>query len=523
MRKLIIIVSFLFIFSFGYRLWDITNHFEVWDETAIVRVGEIYLNAFKNRDFSMETWKLNKEHPPFSKYVFGSTRVLSLRLPYFTEKLDQDYPIGRRYTFQRIVSTFIGSLSVLLLFFIIRKFYNDKIAILSSFSLSFTPYFIAHSRVPTQENLVLFLTLLSTSIFFIALNSKNLYHKYFLYSGIFLGLAIATKYNAFFFLILFCALGLYEFHKEFIKSNILIFKNYIILIPAISLGIFYAVWPWLWPDPIGRFLSSASRINDSRYLEYFFGQLPSPHPWYYFFVYIFATTPPILILGVFLFLIKILFNRNKYDIWFFAYFLTPLLAMFSPLKMDGIRYIFPIYPALAVISSIGFYWIIENSSKFIEASYKSLTDFIIPLIVVGVLLMTNLIYHPFYWDYYNIFVGGPLGVYQNRLFDFGYWGEGLRDGMNYLYDSNVNHDIKKLYIKVLPVHVLPPYRNSISYTDIIEEADYVIINPAGEWLNQTNYLDYDFPEHFDIVFEENIMDAPIVQVYKRNAPYTGRL
>lgn len=520
--RLLVIAFSVFIFSFGYRMWDIANHFEVWDETAIVRVGEIYLNALKNRDFSQETWSLIKEHPPFSKYVFGSTRAVSLSIPYFTDELDQDYPLGRRYTFQRIVSSFLGALAVLLLFLIVRKFYDERIAILSSISLSFTPYFIAHSRVPTQENLVLFLTLLSTSIFFVALASRNLMSKYFLLSAVVLGLSISTKYSALFFLILFCFLGLYEFHKNFMKSKITIIRNYIILIPIVSIGVFYLVWPWLWPDPIGRFLSSVSRINGSRYLEYFLGEFPSPHPWYYFFVYLFATTPPVLLFGILLFILKLFLKRSRYDVWFFAYFVTPLFAMFSPLKMDGVRYIFPIYPALAVISAVGYYWLIDISKGFVNKSYKFIVDFITPLIVCGTLLMTALIYHPYYWDYYNTFVGGPSGVYQNRLFDFGYWGEGLRDGMNYLYESNQSGENKKVYLKVLPVHVLPPYRNGLAYTDIIEKADYVIINPAGEWLNQTNYLDYDFPEHFDIVFEETIMDAPIVRVYKRNAPYTEK-
>lgn len=522
MKKNVLLISiFIFLFSFGYRLWDITKHFEVWDETAIVRVGEIYLNAIKNRDFSYETWKLNKEHPPFSKYVYGSTRFVSLKTPYFTEELDQDYPLGRRYTFQRIFSAFIGSLAVLLLFFIVRRFYSGKVAILSSMTLSLTPYFIAHSRVPTQENLVLFLTLLSTSIYFVALDSKNLKSKYFLVSALILGLAIATKYNAFFFLILFALLALYEFQKDFIKSKVLLFKNYIILVPFIALGVFYLVWPWLWLDPVGRFLSSASRIEDSRYIEYFLGQFPSPHPWYYFFVYLFATTPPVLLLGMFLFTIKLLFSRSKYDVWFFALFLTPLLATFSPLRMDGIRYIFPIYPGLAVISSLGFYWIIDNSKKLIDQTYKFLLDFLIPISVTGALFMTALIYHPYYWDYYNIFFGGPVGVYQNRLFDFGYWGEGLRNGMNYLYENTGSsiESKKTLYVKVLPVHVLPPYRNGIAKVDPIEKADYVIINPAGEWLDKTNYLDYDFPENFEIVYEETVMDAPIVRVYKRLSPY----
>lgn len=522
MKKDILIILAIFLFSFGFRLWNITKHFEVWDETAVVRVGEIYINSIKSLDFSENTWKLNKEHPPFSKYFYGASRIVTLNSDYLSNNIDQDFPLGRRYSLQRILSAFVGSITIVLLYILASKFYNSKIALISSLILSLTPHYFAHSRVATQENFVSFMTLVTVCFFFFALRTRKLKHRFYIISGVLLGLSIATKYNSLFFLVLFLLLTLSEFGRRFLKSRFLILKNDLILIPFLALGTFYAVWPWLWPDPVGRFLSSVSRINGSRYFEYFLGQFPSPHSWYYFFVYLFATTPPIILLGVFLFGIKFIFKRGKYDFWFLMYFLTPLMATFSPLKMDGIRYIFPIYPAMAIISGVGFYFLIDISGKFIDSTYKSIVEFATPVIVFGILFMTILIYHPFYFDYYNIFFGGPSGVYKNRLFDFGYWGEGLRDGMNFIYKEDP--DIrKKVYLKILPVHVLPPYKNNTVYVDEIEKADYVIINPAGEWLNQTNYLDYDFPYNFDIVFEEALMDAPIVQVYKRKFPYIGKL
>ena len=522
MKKDILIIFAIFLFSFSFRLWDIDKHFEVWDETAVVRTGEIYLNAIKESDFTEGTWKLNKEHPPFSKYIYGVSRLVTLNSNYFTDVFDQDYPLGRRYSFQRILSAFIGSTTIVFLYILARKFYNSKIALISSLILSLTPHYFAHSKVATQENFISFMTLVTVSFFFFALYTKRFKHSFYIISGVLLGLSIATKYNAFFFLALFLILTLYEFKKDFLRSKVLIFKNHIILIPFLAFGTFYAVWPWLWPDPIGRFLSSVSRISGSRYFEYFLGQFPSSHPWYYFLTYLFATTPPIILLGILLFMFKFIYKRGRYDFWFLLYFLTPLMATFSPLKMDGIRYIFPIYPAMAIISGVGFYFLIDISRDFLDSSYKFTIEFVTPVIVFGTLFMTILIYHPFYLDYYNIFFGGPSGVYKNRLFDFGYWGEGLRDGMNFIYDQDVGKR-KNLYLKVLPVHVLPPYKNDTFFVNEIEKADYVMINPPGEWMNETNYLNYDFPEHFDIVFEKGIMDAPIVQVYKRKLPYTGKL
>ena len=327
MKKDILIIFAIFVFSFGFRLWDINKHFEVWDETAVVRVGEIYLGAIKSFDFSENTWKLNKEHPPFSKYFYGVSRIVTLNFDYFVNSIDQDYPLGRRYSFQRILSALVGAITIALVFVLARKFYDSRIALISSFILSLTPHYFAHSRVATQENFVSFMTLITICFFFFALHTKKLKHWFYIISGVLLGLSIATKYNSLFFLVLFLLLTLSEFGKDFMKSKILILKNDLILIPFLALGTFYSVWPWLWPDPVGRFLSSVSRINGSRYFEYFLGQFPSPHPWYYFFTYLFATTPPIILLGVLLFGIKFICKRGKYDFWFLMYFLTDFLQL----------------------------------------------------------------------------------------------------------------------------------------------------------------------------------------------------
>ena len=519
----LITVTLLFLLSFVFRMWDITKQFEVWDETATVRVGEIQLDYFRSGDFSKESWSLINEHPPFSKYLFGSTRIVSMKVPYFRDIIDQDYPMGRRYTFQRITSAFIASISVLLVFLLARRFYDEKVGVLAALTLSFTPYFIAHSKVATQENLVSFLTLLATLLFFYAIKTQSIFNKLYILSGVTLGLAIATKYNAVFFLLLFFILTIVNFKSIFKKDLKNIFKNRIILIPIISFAVLYVLWPWLWPDPVGRFIESISRVEESRYLEYFLGQFPSHHPWYYFFVYFFATTPPVILFGVILFALKMIFQREKYDLWFMLYFLTPFLSVISPLKMDGIRYIFTIYPALGIVNAIGYYWLIKTLKKFTQITFHQILDIAIPAIVVITLIFTAILDHPYYWDYYNVFVGGPKNVYEKRLFDFGYWGEGLRKGFAFLYEE-AKDDPKTVYLKIAPNHVVPPIKDNLKDISEIERADYVIITPTGEWLDQIGlYLEYDFPEHFELVYEDGLSGTSVVSIYKRIEPYTGKI
>ena len=521
--KNFVIIVLILLFSTVYRLWGITKQFEAWDETAVVRNGEIYLDNLRYGRFDSKSWELNKEHPQFSKYFYGATRIVSLKMPYFTKVLDQDYPLGRRYTFQRIVSVFVGTISIFLVYLMAKRFFDKKDAILSALILAFTPYFIGHSRIATQENLIAMITLFATYLFFSAVDKGNLLNKRFLLVGLVAGLAISTKYNAFFFLVLFLLITILE-RKKLSNGNVKkLFKSHIVLIPLIAGVVFIALWPWLWSNPIGNFFSSLnSRVSIDSYgtpaNEYFLGRYPHNNPWYYFFVYFLATTPIVLLIGVFTFLAKMVYNRERYDTWFLLYFLTPFLAIFSPLKIDGIRYIFPVYPALAVTSAVGLNWGTKKFVHNIKLKYRFLLRNFLLCGVVLSLFFTALIYHPYYLDYYNGLVGGPKKVYEKRLFDFGYWGEGLRGAFFYL---NKQAEKKKtnVYYKIVPVHVIPPASKNLKKVDPIEKADYVIINPTGEWVDVTNYLDYDFPQNFKKVYEETVMDTPIVSIYKRRLPY----
>lgn len=517
-NKILITIILLFSISFLFRMWGITKQFEVWDETAVIRYGEQYLNYWKNLDFSRASWELNKEHPPFSKYFYGATRFVSLNSSVFKNNLDLDYPLGRRYTLQRVVSAFIGSLAVVIVFLLSKKFYDKKTGFIAALLLSFNPYFIGHSKIATQENLVAFLTLLATSLFLLGLSSRKLQRNIFVVVGLIMGLAISTKYNAFFFFIYFALLTLLTFGKQFKRDPSKLIKNKIILIPVIAITVFIIIWPWLWANPLSQFVASMNtRVGYSKFFEsaneYFLGKYPHDNPWYYFFAYFLATTPLILLFGVVMFVLKYWKNRGKYDLWFLLYFLTPFLATFSPLKIDGIRYIFPVYPALSVTSAVGINWFSKRLGKVFSRVF--------PWIVVAILAFTSFIYHPYYIDYYNVLVGGPKNVYQKRLFDFGYWGEGLRSGFGYLNDIAQKNPDKDVYVyyKIVPVHVIPSVEANLKKVDPIEIADYVIINPTGEWVDVTNYLEYDFPEHFELVFEEKVVDVPVVQVYKRVRPW----
>ena len=95
----------------------------------------------------------------------------------------------------RIISIFFGSLTVCVIYFLGKSLYNRRVGILAATLLCFCSYHILHSRVVMLEAIWIFLAYLSMYYFWRSYNEENGI-KYALLSGVFLGLALDTKYNA---------------------------------------------------------------------------------------------------------------------------------------------------------------------------------------------------------------------------------------------------------------------------------------------------------------------------------------
>jgi len=504
-------------FALLIRLWGITSVDEAWDEVPVVRYGEIYLETLSKLDFNHESWKLNKEHPPFSKYFYGATRVLSLRIPLFRDRLDQDYPLGRRYTLQRVISALIGSLGVVIVYLFGRKILGrEDVGVLAALILALTPYYIAHNRIATQETLVCFLTLLATYLFALGLKSGDFRDRHFLLAGLVLGLGVSTKYNAFLFLALFFFSTLLFFGKKFKKHPQLLVKNYILLVPLIAVSVLVLIWPWLWSNPLSQFLNSLSRIESSRWQEYFLGAFGKQPPHYYFLVYLLATTPPVLLILLSFFVIGLLLSgvgygaqdksRNRWRWFILLWFLTPFLASFIALRQDGVRYIFPMYPALSVSAALG----LDYFSSWLRRCWsREQVFFAGSLLVLSCLLFTVVRFYPYYLDYYNFLVGGPCGVYERRLFDFGYWGEGIRRATRWV---NVYAEPgATVGFNFVPRHVVPNLRADLRFSDNSSSAEYIIWNVEGEWRG----LHVPAKESYDTVYVVTVSGTPLVRVSRR--------
>src|SRR3989344_9312880 len=156
---------------------------------------------------------LNPQHPPFVKLI-SSFPLLFMDLKFDSQDPDLSGPFKNEWIFGRkfLVSNDVDRLlfwgrlpvvllSVLLGFYIFRwasEIFSPKAGLLSLFIYAFMPNIIAHAQFVTTD---LALALFSfVTFYYLWKFFKTNLNKHLIYSGLFLGLALSSKFSAVLFL-----------------------------------------------------------------------------------------------------------------------------------------------------------------------------------------------------------------------------------------------------------------------------------------------------------------------------------
>lgn len=130
----------------------------------------------------------------------------------------------------------IGILTVLLLYIVVAKFFNKKVALLASFLYAISPLVVTYSRSSWNPNPLPFVSLLTLFTVYFALRRNSL--KLFAFSGFLLGIAMQLHYLALFLGgIIFLYLLFVGFYKSNFKKGVVnLFKNYLIIFAGFLIG-----------------------------------------------------------------------------------------------------------------------------------------------------------------------------------------------------------------------------------------------------------------------------------------------
>jgi 4-amino-4-deoxy-L-arabinose transferase-like glycosyltransferase len=408
-RRLLATAIFLMAATMGMRVWDLNGAGETSDEFAYVSAGRTYISNIAHGRFESLYWHANEEHPPIGKYIYGVASHLSGT---------DDYSV------LRLTSAVLASITVLITWAFGVQFFSAFVGLFAGLVLAFIPPFIAHGKVAALDSPSCTLFTLGVYLFVRTLMSdgprRNLK---FLGAGLVGCLAFATKFSNATLFIFMAVLHFASQWKSIRKRGTLELPITLYILPALPLLVLLAVWPWLWREPFGQLIQTL-RHWDYPIQEWFLGRYRQP-PVYYFPIAFLVTTPALLLVPFGAFFAAASRTRNFIHLTVLLWFLTPFLWTISVLKQDGIRYIYTMYPALALMMAIGAQHLVRNAAHVMVR----------PLLAGGTsfyLLWQCLGVHPYYLDYYSEAIGGTRTVFENTWFEVGWWGEGMDKAYQYV-------------------------------------------------------------------------------------------
>jgi 4-amino-4-deoxy-L-arabinose transferase-like glycosyltransferase len=237
---------------------------------------------------------------------------------------------------------------------------------------------------------------------------------------------------------------------------------------AIAILVCLFTWPYLWGNPIDRFVESLTIMVKFPWhgLLLFRGVLLPENaiPWY-FLPYMLAIQLTEVVLPLFLtgtiFSVFSTRRRSLRDVLFLVlfWFVGPLVMLmaFGSTVYDNFRQYFFLLPPLFIAAGIG-----------LEAVLTRLPGYLGKIVLLAALLLPGIYaiidLHPYQYVYYNSFVGGVRGAF--RQYELDYWGTSYAEAASYL---NAVAPTGSSVVVMGPMQVFQEYAR----------ADLVLVSPGG--------------------------------------------
>ncbi len=485
--------------------------------------GEVPTRSFYQLESLPFSYFVNHDgngHPPLSDILAALfNRVLFVKL-----RLVNDIDSYRVY------GVLLASCLVGLIFYWVSKVYGNFAGFISALSLSIYPLFWAESHFNNEKDIpeAVFWSFMFFSIWK-GFSQKS--WRWIILSGVFLGLALGTKFNILFSVFAVIPWILYYYYPKFkeLKKSVLIS---FLFVPVIGIAIFVVTWPYLWADPITRTLGVIKFYKDIglggfdvRYAGPF-GISTYPIKW------IIYTTPLSVlffgVIGIIAAVKRVYYKKEKNSLLFLLWLVVPIARETWPGASfyGGIRQIMEYIPALAIFSGLGAMSVrdaVYNYSKLLKVRFrlsKSILMICISLLFLPIIFKLISI-HPNENVYFNPIVGGLSGA---KNMDIPYWGFSFgapyRKGIEWI-NKHAEPNSKAAYAYELIPNIPRLWiRPDINFgnafrSGYLRKGEYVItLTYQGTTIRSyyDNYLDL-FQEP---VYEEKVDGVAILKVWKND-------
>lgn len=407
--------------------------------------------------------------------------------------------------------TLLVALIIVIGYFPLRRLLGDPAAALATLFIAWDPFAIALSRQLHPDGFVAVLTFLALLLFLSWLYAGR-QARYLVSSGLVMGLAWLTKTPAIFLAPaggVLIALEIWRWWQSAassqqsavssqkqeersrplsgglwtLDSGLRTLLTSYVLWGLIALATFVLLWPAMWVDPLGTLGRMAGEMGE--YVErhtttnFFWGQ-PTDDPGLFFYpVALLFRLSPAVTIGLLVAAAAAWRRRWPLEsaqvrqpalaLAIFALFLTVGMTIGAK-KFD--RYILPIFPALAVLATLGWlalgHWVIGLLGRWRESSRSAANNqpatarppanpasALLPEQPAGTVLSTltrqtltalvllhflpGLIHYPYYLTYYNPLTGGSQVAVQVL---FAGWGEGMDEAARWLNQQPNAQDLR---------------------------------------------------------------------------------
>lgn len=330
----------------------------------------------------------------------------------------------------RVAVALVTTLGLLLLYPMLKRLFDRRVALLTVGLLAFDPFLVGHSGLLHVDALLATFSLLA-----LVAGLNGLWGPrraiWWALSGLFTGLAVLTKTPGVvvaLFLIAVITFHALRFTYYVLRVALRPFgsasggaccvkqlASIPLFLAAVALAIF-VLYPALWADPAGTFHTlfafAGRHIETVQRPVFFAGQMTyDPGPAFYPIVLLFRVSP-VTPLGLIVGLITLRRLPPERRLAFLL--LLAFAAGFGALMSLGVkkhdRYLLPVFPPLTLAAALGWEYL----------SRRVMSRRVIPLLLVQ--LVIALAFAPYPLTAFNLLAGGPWGAARVLPVD---WGEGV--------------------------------------------------------------------------------------------------
>jgi hypothetical protein len=512
-----ILLLFVFI-SLGFLTYQ--NYGISWDEPQQRVIGITNANYVLSGDKNIETFKDRDHGVAFELFLFSVEKVFKPES-------------SKAIYFLRHITTHLFFLMGCFVFFLLinNLFKNQIISAIGFLMFVLTPTIYGHSFFNSKD--IPFLTMIPLCLYFAERLFNKYELKYFIISGIscafFINIRVLGIIFPFFTLLLlffnYCTI-------DKTRNNHLIKGIGIFIITL--LVILYISWPYLWNDPLRKFIyvfRSMAKFNWGGYVLFNGNMIKSTElPWNYAITWFLINNPIYYLLlffwGLIIFTVNIvnLFienkklrisevlnklivffsnNTNKIVLLCVCIFLGSFLSviLLHSVLYDSWRHLFYVYPLFLVIAVYGLN-ALSVKGKLIRILSYFLTA--VSVICISFFMVKN---YPYFHVYFNEFVSRKP-EYLRTHYELDYWGASGKQAIEYILRSDKSKVIKIAFRGLPSNNVMMAQESDINRIKVLEDvrdADYLITNYRG-----TPDLSPPYPNVFTI----KVLNSSIISVYK---------